>query len=628
MKAYKILLAGVCSMFMFSSCLEEFQKLNTNDEEFGTAEPAAAFHGATKNYNNNSRAHLTGMYSGSMRLMQYLVSSGGASSGIYNNLDNKTSRTSPSNQIYGNYYSKFGLHLDNLVNNLIVNHERPEEYKDIQAIGQILLNHQQWLILDAYGAAPILEAFKQAEQAGGIRTPKYDLYQKSSREDGKPMYKIIDEQVKASVATLKASDASQAKLGTSDNFYNGDVAKWIKFANTLRVKMAQRVELADPDFYNSVITEVLTSADNVIASNAESCLYWHPNDNGDNVDDIQDITKSYVASAAFVNFLKEYNDPRLPLLIRRNGFGTGNNNSENDDWFETFKKNTADWDTNENYQRYYERYVGMSANPDNADSEFERNAYLARPYTDDEGVEKVMDIRMFSQVEGRFFVKNGGDRGNNNMPNREIEDEQYKFSKETIKQFTPLITYPETCFMLAEIAVKKNASVAGKDATAWMREGIKASMEQYREWAVVSRVLAQTEPQSDNYNPITDEAIAEYLAQEEFQTATLEKIISQTWVELFRNPMEMWAVWKRTGLPAFKEGVPTPEAGVAFFEAITGEGTFEIPRRNALGTPNTLNIENYNSAVAALIADTSKGLYGDETRDTDGRVWWDVYGQN
>lgn len=620
MKAYKFLLAGVCSMFMFSSCLDEFQKLNTNPEQFGTADPAAVFHGATKNYNNSSRAHLTGMYSGSMRLMQYLVSSGGASSGIYNNLENKTSRTSPSNQIYGNYYSSFGLRLDNLINTLIPGTDKPERYNDIKAIAQILLNHQQWLILDAYGAAPITEAFRNSQ---GIVTPKYDLYQKSAREDGMPMYKLIDSEVKASVATLKQSNADQAALGTSDYFYNGDVAKWIKFGNTLRVKMAQRVELADPAFYNSVISEVLTSASNVIDSNEASCLYWHPNDNGDNVDDIQDITKSYVASAAFVNYLKEYNDPRLPLLIRRNGFGTGNNNVENDGWFETFVKNNEDWNTNPDYQRYYERYVGMSANPDNSDSEFERNAYLARDYVDEAGVEKKMDIRMFSQVEGRFFVKNGGDRGNNNMPNREIEDEQYKFSKETIKQFTPLITYPETCFMLAEIAVKKNASVAGKDATAWMREGIKASMEQYKEWAVVSRVLAQTEATSDNYNPITDEAIEAYLAQPEFQTATLEKIISQTWIELFRNPMEMWAVWKRTGLPAFKEGVPTPEAGVAFFEAITGEGIFEIPRRNALGTPNTLNIENYNAAVQALCSDAK---YGDETRDTDGRIWWDVYG--
>ena len=620
MKAYKFLLAGVCSMFMFSSCLDEFQKLNTNPEEFGTADPAAVFHGATKNYNNSSRAHLTGMYSGSMRLMQYLVASGGASSGIYNNLENKTSRTSPSNQIYGNYYSSFGLRLDNLINTLIPAMDTPERYNDIKAVAQILLNHQQWLILDAYGAAPITEAFRNAQ---GIVTPKYDLYQKSAREDGMPMYKVIDSEVKAAVATLMASNADQAALGTSDFFYNGDIQKWIKFGNTLRVKMAQRLELADKTFYDQVIGEVLTSADKVIASNEESCLYWHPNDNGDNVDDIQDITKSYVASAAFVNFLKEYNDPRLPLLIRRNGFGTGNNNAENDGWFETFKKNTADWNTNPDYQRFYERYVGMSANPDNAADEFERSAYLARPYVDDEGVEKVMDIRMHSQVEGRFFVKNGGDRGNNNMPNREIEDEQYKFSKETIKQFTPLITYPETCFMIAEIAFKKGAAVAGKDATAWMREGIKASMEQYKEWAVVSRVLAQTEATSDNYNPITDENIEAYLAQPEFQEATLEKIISQAWVELFRNPMEMWAVWKRTGLPAFKEGVPTPEAGVAFFEAITGEGIFEIPRRNALGTPNTLNIDNYNAAVQALCSDAK---YGDETRDTDGRVWWDMYG--
>ena len=209
------------------------------------------------------------------------------------------------------------------------------------------------------------------------------------------------------------------------------------------------------------------------------------------------------------------------------------------------------------------------------------------------------------------------------MPDREIEGEDWKFDKQTIKTYTPVITYPETCFMLAEIALGKGAAVAGKDATAWMREGIKASMEQYRSWAETGRVLAQTEATSDNYAPITDAAIAAYLAQPEFQEATLEKIISQTWIELFRNPMEMWAVWKRTGLPAFQSGVPTPDGGVAFFEAIEGEGIFEIPRRNALGTPNTLNIDNYNAAVAALVSD---GMYGAETRFTNGRIWWDRNG--
>ena len=79
MKTYKYLLAGVCSMFMFSSCLDEYVDLNTNPEVMGTADPVNIFAGATQNYNNCSRAHLTGMYSGVMRYMQYVVSDGGPS---------------------------------------------------------------------------------------------------------------------------------------------------------------------------------------------------------------------------------------------------------------------------------------------------------------------------------------------------------------------------------------------------------------------------------------------------------------------------------------------------------------------------------------------------------------------
>ena len=182
MKAYKYLLAGVCSMFMFSSCLEEFQKLNTDPEQLGETDPAAIFTGATLNYNNASRGHLTGKYSGVMSIMQYLVSSSGASQGNYINPNKPNEHPSPSNYSYSFYYTAngdgfgaFGLRLNHLVNDVIPNHAEKERYADIQAIAQILLNHQQWLILDCYGAAPITEAFKIAE---GIRTPKYDLYHK------------------------------------------------------------------------------------------------------------------------------------------------------------------------------------------------------------------------------------------------------------------------------------------------------------------------------------------------------------------------------------------------------------------------------------------------------------------
>lgn len=623
MRRLKYLFAGVFCSMLLTGCLEDFQELNTDPELLGTADPRNVFTGATQNFNNCSRAHLTGKYSGTMIYMQYLVSSGGANADYY--FSNKpNSHPEPYAPAYSYYYNAngdkfgaFGLRLDNLINTVIPTQDDPDRYRDVGAIAQILMNYEQWLILDTYGAAPITEAFKA--QSEGIRTPKYDLYQKSI--DGTPMYEKIDAEVKAAVATLSASDANQYELGTNDFFYNGDVQKWIKFANTLRVKMAQRLEKADAAFYNRVIDEVLASAGNIIASNEESCIYYHPNDYNNNTDDIQNITSNYCASAAFVNYLKAYDDPRLPIMVRRNGFGDGNNNKDNDEWFERFEKEYPDYRNDERFARFVDRYSGMSANPDNSNDTYERDAYLTLPYTKEDGTKADMDIRMHSQAESRYFVKNGGKNGNNNMPTRAIEAEEFEIDQDKIDCFTPILTYPETCFMLAEIALKKGGAVAGKDATQWFHAGIRASIEQYAAWAENMFVVAQTSETAPNYNPVTEEKIAAYLARPEFQTATLEKIVSQQWINLYMQPDEMWATWKRTGLPAFK-AQPEPEAGVAYLEEIKSAGAdLIIPRRNTLPTPNTLNLDNFNAAVEELKTDAK---YGSSADTTEGRIFWDV----
>lgn len=133
-------------------------------------------------------------------------------------------------------------------------------------------------------------------------------------------------------------------------------------------------------------------------------------------------------------------------------------------------------------------------------------------------------------------------------------------------------------------------------------------------------VVAQVNNTVENYNPVNEDKINAYLARPEFQTATLEKIISQQWINLYRQPQEMWATWKRTGLPAFK-AEPTPEDGVAYLEEIKdADNTLLIPRRNSLPTPNSLNIDNYYSAIEALKTDSD---YGKEVSTTEGRIWWD-----
>lgn len=612
MNKMKYIFTGVLSLLLFSGCLDNYREVNTDPELLVTVNPKNAFTGATENFNNSSRQHLLGKYSGVMQYMQYIVAEDGAQEGAYVNTA-KNTRPSPYAPYYRDYYAQIGLRLKYLVNNVIPNNPEKDRYQHIVAIANILETYQAWLMFDVYGAAPYTEAFKINE---GIRTPKYELYQKGL--DGKELYKVFDEKIKQNIEVLQKESKNQYKLDKNDYFYQGDVNKWIKFGNTLRIKMAQRLEKADNAFYKSVLKDALANSGGLISKHDESCIYHHPNEHNDDTNDMQGLTTNYVATRALVNFLKAYDDPRLPILIRRNGFGKGNNNKENDAIADTLAKYFPDYQTQ--FAQWTDRYVGMAANPDSTNSLWSTDSYFTISYKNDKGVDRTMTVRNNSQIESRFYVKNGG-KVSNTLGVREKEDQdKYDVSQNEISLFTPLITYPEVCLMMAEIAYKEGGAQGGKDALAWFHEGIRASMEQYQDWAKKMGVPSAMNEKSDNYHPITKEKIDQYIARAEFQNVSLEKIISQQWVNLFMRPEEAWATWKRTGLPTFKDQ-PVPENGVAFLETIaTGGDKLLIPRRCVLPTPNTENVDNFNMAVKELAADPN---YGADENKSDGRIWWD-----
>lgn len=606
MSRIKIFILSAFTTLALGSCLDEFKELNTNPELLGSTDPRNVFTGATENWNNASRTHLMGKYSDVMQQMQYIVFYNGAQEGTYvNPLGNK--QPSPYMPYYKDYFEQIGLKLRYLVNTVIPNDPESGRYQHLVAIANILETYEAWLMFDVAGAAPYSEAFKLASE--GISTPKYELY--------KNTYKTFDSKVKENVAALQKVTDNQYNLDKNDYFYRGDVTKWIKFGNTLRIKMAQRLEKADNAFFTSVLSEVLSNNGGIISSNEESCVYNHPNDYNNNTDDTHILTYQYCASRSLVNFLTTYNDPRLALLVRRNGFGKGNNNKLNDEAADLLIKHYSNYQTR--FPQWINRYVGMAANPDSVSSDWSNSSYYTLPYKDDKGVDRTMSIRHNSQIESRFYVKNGGKVGTQ-VTERDKEDAKYDVSQESISLFTPLITYPEVCFMMAEIAFKAGKNQGGKSATTWFQDGIRASMLQYQAWAEKMKVPSAMNPNSDNYNPITAAKIDAYLAQPEFQTVTLDKIVTQQWINLFMRPEEAWATWKRTGLPAFKNK-PIPVNGVAFLETVSkGGNALIIPRRTALSAPNTANIDNYNAILKELIAEPN---YGSAVEKTDGRIWWD-----
>ena len=297
MKKIKYTLLAICSLFIFWGCLDEYKELNTDPELLGTTDPRYVFTGATENFNNSTRQHLLGKYSDVMQYMQYIVYYRGAQEGAYVN-PLKGSRPSPYTPYYGDYFGQIGLKLRYLVNTVIPTHPEKERYQDVAAISNILETYEAWLMFDVNGAAPYNEGLRLVSD--GIRTPRYDLFQKDV--NGEELYKVFDKKIKDNVNVLLNSTDDQYNLEKNDYFYQGDVAKWIKFGNTLRIKMAQRLEKADNAFYQSVVNEVLGGSGGIISSNDESCIYHHPNEHNNNTDDMHILTYQYCASRALVNF--------------------------------------------------------------------------------------------------------------------------------------------------------------------------------------------------------------------------------------------------------------------------------------------------------------------------------------
>ena len=86
------------------------------------------------------------------------------------------------------------------------------------------------MLCDLHGAIPMSEALKGAIDDGGIVTPKYDTETE--------VYDALLTMIQEGINELNASGATVSR--SEDIIYSGNVSKWIKFANTLKLKVFVR----------------------------------------------------------------------------------------------------------------------------------------------------------------------------------------------------------------------------------------------------------------------------------------------------------------------------------------------------------------------------------------------------
>lgn len=130
---------------------------------------------------------------------------------------------------------------------LINGKENKDELVNKIAIARILKAWEVSKLTDTYGDVPYSESCLPPAQA--VLQPKYDTQES--------IYTDLFKELKEAAAQL---DASKVSYGAADLVYGGDVTKWRKLANSLRLRFALRVRYASPAMATAQLSD-LTEAD-------------------------------------------------------------------------------------------------------------------------------------------------------------------------------------------------------------------------------------------------------------------------------------------------------------------------------------------------------------------------------
>jgi len=166
------------------------------------------------------------------------------------------------------------------------------------------------ILTDNHGDIPYTEAGKGFLEE--IIAPKYDTQQS--------IYMDIMKELEEASAAL---DPSKDRV-TSEILYGGDVAKWKKFGYSLLFRAAMRLTKVDPATAQTFVTKAVNGG--LIASNADNAVTRHSalyNNWVSNHLAAREKTNYYLTEP-FVDFLKENDDPRLPIFaVRHVGASSG-----------------------------------------------------------------------------------------------------------------------------------------------------------------------------------------------------------------------------------------------------------------------------------------------------------------
>lgn len=233
MKKYiKILFIGI--LFFTCSCTDEFEEINTNPNKKITV-PARYIFGGMSNatiYANYQRKYnlFDDLYS------QYFANAKD---------EFKSGRYEYVNDWAGNHWKEFYTYRLDEYNNIMESTAGDPTQLHNRAIAEILICYMWGRLTDKYGDVPYYGVGE------GVPVP----FNNQSE-----IYPDLINRLEIAVNSLSADNEEvQLTYGDYDALYKGDIDKWIRFGNSLRLRMAMRMSEVNPALAATEVAAAITA---------------------------------------------------------------------------------------------------------------------------------------------------------------------------------------------------------------------------------------------------------------------------------------------------------------------------------------------------------------------------------
>ncbi|HJV78017.1 MAG TPA: SusD/RagB family nutrient-binding outer membrane lipoprotein [Paludibacter sp.] len=182
--------------------------------------------------------------------------------------------------------------------NTILNFSDQQANSNYKGIALTLRSWTFLLLTDAYGSIPYKEAGQKV-------TPAYNTQ--------KEVYTGLLEDLKQAQSLLSTTNGTV----TGDLAYKGNIAKWKKLVNSLRLRIALRISDKEPALAKQAAIDATTDAGGLISSNSETFQFIYTSSPQQNPASAWFETRDdYRISKTIVDKLYELSDPRLSVYAQ------------------------------------------------------------------------------------------------------------------------------------------------------------------------------------------------------------------------------------------------------------------------------------------------------------------------